>query len=126
MKRFLLKLQALRNEAYVLYLAFKHPRTPSLGKMAVGFIAAYALSPIDFIPDYIPGFGVIDELILIPLLVTLALRLIPPAIVEECREAARRYPLGKKLRLWTGVLILLTIWLLLMLYLIKRYWPATN
>lgn len=79
----------LRREAHALFLAARDPRTPWAARLLALAIAAYALSPIDLIPDVIPVLGLLDEAILLPLLIALAVRLIPPALMEEHRARAR-------------------------------------
>src|SRR5436309_9813327 len=78
----------LKSETFALYLAARHPATPWYAKLLVAGIVAYALSPIDLIPDFVPILGYVDDLVLIPLGVALALRLIPPAVMMECRARA--------------------------------------
>ncbi len=86
-----LKQQArvLKNELRALYLAYQDPRVPWYAKLAVACIVAYALSPIDLIPDPIPVLGYLDDLILVPLGIQLALRMIPPEVMAECRMQAQ-------------------------------------
>lgn len=79
----------LKAETYALALAARHPRTPWYAKWLVAAIVAYALSPIDLIPDFIPLLGYLDELVLIPLGLALAIKLIDPAVLAECRTRAR-------------------------------------
>jgi uncharacterized membrane protein YkvA (DUF1232 family) len=79
----------LETETYALYLAARHPGTPLHAKLLVAGVVAYALSPIDLIPDFIPALGYLDDLVLVPLGIALAVRMIPPAILEECRVRAR-------------------------------------
>ena len=77
--------QILKIETYALYLAARDPRTPWYAKLLVTGVAAYALSPIDLIPDFIPILGYLDDLILVPLGIALAIKLIPRTILEECQ-----------------------------------------
>lgn len=70
------------------FLALKHKSTPLLGKILAGITVGYALSPVDLIPDFIPVLGYLDDVILLPLLITLTLKLIPKDVMEECRENA--------------------------------------
>jgi uncharacterized membrane protein YkvA (DUF1232 family) len=78
----------IKRDVHVLYLAGRDPRVPWYAKaLAIG-VAGYALSPLDLIPDFIPVLGLIDDLILVPLGVLLALRLIPPEFLRELRAAA--------------------------------------
>lgn len=81
--------RALKAETLALYLAARHPRTPWHAKLWVAGIVAYALSPIDLIPDFVPVLGYLDDLILLPLGLALAMRMIPPDVLAECRAQAR-------------------------------------
>jgi uncharacterized membrane protein YkvA (DUF1232 family) len=78
----------LRSQTYALYLAYRHPRVPWYAKLFAACVVAYALSPIDLIPDFIPVLGYLDDLVLIPLGIALALRMIPADVMEECRAEA--------------------------------------
>lgn len=79
----------LKIETYALYLAYKDPRTPWYAKIFAATVVGYAFSPIDLIPDPIPILGYIDDLILIPVGVVLALKMIPAPVLAECREKAQ-------------------------------------
>lgn len=80
--------RTLKRDVIALWLAARDPRTPWHTKAVAGVVAAYALSPIDLIPDFIPVLGYLDDLILVPLGIALAVRLIPPALLSEFRAAA--------------------------------------
>lgn len=80
--------QRLKRDIVALWIAAKDRRTPLAAKLLAGFIAAYALSPIDLIPDFIPVLGFVDDLILVPLGIALVLRMIPPALMAEFRNTA--------------------------------------
>jgi uncharacterized membrane protein YkvA (DUF1232 family) len=82
------RVAALRNESYALYLASRDPRTPWHAKLLVAAVVAYAVSPIDLIPDFIPVLGQLDDLLLLPIGIALAIRLVPPAVLEEKRALA--------------------------------------
>lgn len=82
--------RGIRRDVHALYLAARDPRTPWYAKALALGIAAYALSPIDLIPDFIPVLGLLDEALLLPPAILLAIRLIPPAVMAEHREAAAR------------------------------------
>lgn len=86
-----LKQQArhLKAETFALYLAARDPRTPWYAKLLVAGIVAYAFSPIDLIPDFVPVLGYLDDLILIPMGITLAIRLVPRSVLTECRARAQ-------------------------------------
>ena len=79
------KARALKREVRALLLAARDPRTPWYAKWLVAAVVAYALSPIDLIPDFIPVLGQLDDLILVPLGIVIAIRLIPPQVLAECR-----------------------------------------
>ncbi len=88
LKRWSARAATLKKSTHALYLAMRDPRVPRPAKLVIAGIVAYALSPIDLIPDFIPVLGLLDELILLPLAISLAIKLIPPRIWEDCRERA--------------------------------------
>ncbi len=103
----------LKSEIYTLYLAYRDPRTPWYAKAWAAVVVGYAFSPIDLIPDFIPILGYLDDLVLIPLGVWLALKLIPAEVMAECREQARvRMGSGKPMG-WAAAVIIILIWLAL-------------
>ena len=110
------KAAALKREVFALYLAARDPRTPWYAKVFVVCIVAYALSPIDLIPDPIPIIGYLDDLLLLPIGIYLALRMIPPDVLTECRvkAAATRDKLPRNW--WAGAVIFL-LWLVTLLLL---------
>jgi uncharacterized membrane protein YkvA (DUF1232 family) len=79
---------AFRREIAVYQRVRRHPRTPTMAKVLIGAAIAYALSPIDLIPDFIPVLGHLDDVIIVPLLVVAALKLVPQDVLEECRATA--------------------------------------
>lgn len=88
----------LRRDTNALYLASKDPRVPLPAKIVAAFVAGYALSPIDLIPDFIPVVGYLDDLILVPMGIWLVIRLIPANVMAEHRalaEAALERPIGR-------------------------------
>jgi uncharacterized membrane protein YkvA (DUF1232 family) len=80
----------LKAEVYALYLAYRDPRVPIHARVFAACVVGYALSPIDLIPDPIPVLGYLDDLVLIPLGIALAIRMIPAPVLAECREKARQ------------------------------------
>lgn len=103
----------LKAETLALYLAARDPRTPWYAKLLVAGIAAYALSPIDLIPDFVPVLGYLDDLILIPLGITLAIKLVPPSVLAECRKQAQETTkTGKAVSRGAGAVIIV-MWLVL-------------
>lgn len=89
--------KALKRDVLALWLAARDPRVPLLPKLIAGLVAAYALSPIDLIPDFIPVLGYLDDLLIVPAGIWLAVRLIPPDVLDNLRAAAldRQRPASK-------------------------------
>ncbi len=109
------RLRQLAEDIPALCLAMKEKDTPFLAKILAGTAVVYALSPIDLIPDFIPVIGYLDDLILLPLLVALTLKLIPDETFERCREQARQmYQQGMK-KHWYYMLPIILIWAILIL-----------
>ena len=79
----------MKAELYALYLAARHPQTPWYAKLVVAGFVAYAVTPVDFVPDAIPILGFVDDLIFIPIAVALAMRFVPRAVLAECRLRAQ-------------------------------------
>ena len=105
----------LKSETFALYLAARDPRTPWYAKLLVAGIVAYVFSPIDLIPDFIPVIGYLDDLILVPLGLSLAIRMVPAAVLAECRlRAQETIQNGKPVSRVAGVVIVV-IWLMLAL-----------
>jgi uncharacterized membrane protein YkvA (DUF1232 family) len=102
----------LKQNILVLYLAYKDPRVPWYAKLVAISVVAYAFSPIDLIPDFIPVLGYLDDLIIVPLGVALAVRLIPQQILEEYREKAEELRKTKKPKNWFIAALFITIWIL--------------
>src|SRR4028119_626645 len=86
----------LKAETCTLYLAYRHPRTPWYAKVFAALIVGYVFSPIDPIPDFIPIVGLLDELVVVPIGVIIAQKMIPDDVFEECREKAREMSEGAK------------------------------
>jgi uncharacterized membrane protein YkvA (DUF1232 family) len=110
--------QKLKRETMALYYAARDPRTPLLAKVVVGLVVAYAISPIDLIPDFIPVLGYLDDLVLLPAGIWLALKLIPEPIMEAARakaQSATERPTSKAAAatvalIWIATAALLTWW----------------
>lgn len=107
------RVQQLKNDTYALYLAYQDPRTPWYARLWVVIVVGYALSPIDLIPDFIPVLGYLDDLILIPLGMLLAIRLIPAAVLADCRAKAQVEIVEGGPAARVGLAIILAIWLVL-------------
>jgi uncharacterized membrane protein YkvA (DUF1232 family) len=100
----------LKGEVIALYLAARHPDTPWYAKLVLVAIVAYALSPIDLIPDFIPVVGLLDEIVLLPLAIVLAVKMVPASVMSECRaRALERHPDGSALAR-AGAVAVIVIW----------------
>jgi uncharacterized membrane protein YkvA (DUF1232 family) len=99
----------LKRDTYALYLACRDPRTPWFAKAIAGVIVAYALSPVDLIPDFIPILGYLDDLVIVPAGLALAIKLIPPSVMMECREKARMAT--ERPTNWIATAVIVSIWL---------------
>ena len=105
------RLKQLRTDTYALYLAYRDPRVPLRAKLLIAAIVGYALSPIDLIPDFIPVLGQLDDLIIVPAGIALALKLMPPEILEEYRAKAKS-GINNERKNWVAAAIIILIWLL--------------
>ena len=103
----------LKQDTFVLYLSYKDDRTPWYAKAIAICVVAYAFSPIDLIPDFIPVLGYLDDLILVPLGIALALKLIPPHVIEENRVKAEEMKKNGKPKNWLVGTLFIIIWILL-------------
>lgn len=103
----------LKQNLIVLYLSYKDNRVPWYAKLVAICVVAYAFSPIDLIPDFIPVLGYLDDLIIVPLGISLALNLIPPYIIEENREKAEEIRKNGKPKNWFVAVLFIIIWILL-------------
>lgn len=107
--------QALRRDVLTLWFAARHPGTPLAAKLFALGLAAYALSPIDLIPDFIPVLGYLDEALLLPVGILICLKMLPAPVLAECREHAARWIAERhgKPRSWLGAALVVTVWIAL-------------
>lgn len=120
LERFKQEARKLKRETLVLYLVYKDPRVARWKRLFLALVIGYALSPIDLVPDFIPVLGYLDDLVLVPLGIRIALKLIPPEIIAECRKKVMEQnestiPVGKKTALvivlfWAIGLLLIMMW----------------
>ena len=102
----------LTAQTYALYLAYRHPRTPWYAKVVAALLVGYVFSPIDPIPDFIPVVGLLDEMVVVPIGVALAAKLVPPDVFAECREKARGVTEGEKPVSRVAAVVVIAVWLL--------------
>ncbi len=116
--------RALKQETYAIYLAARDPRTPWYARALIFLIVAYALSPIDLIPDFVPVLGYLDDLLIVPGGIWLAIRLIPPEVLEQARATAATGSVDRRAGRVGAVLIGL-VWILAIIWVasnILHYW----
>lgn len=101
----------LKREIHALYLAYKDPRVPWYAKVFLALVVGYAFSPIDLIPDFIPVVGLLDDMVVVPLGVIVATKMVPGEVLDECRERARALE-GKPVNKAAAVVVV-CVWLLL-------------
>lgn len=116
--KFKARARALKKEVYAITIAARDPRTPWYAKVLIFLIVAYALSPVDLIPDFVPVLGYLDDLIIVPGGIWLAIHLIPPEALEEARVTAETYSIDKRIRIIGAALIIL-IWTLAILWVVS-------
>lgn len=110
----------IKRDVVALWLAARDPRVPWYAKATAGAVAAYALSPIDLIPDFIPIIGYLDDLIIVPLGIMLAVKLVPTDLMQEFRDEATRRakPVSK-----AGLAFVVAAWILAALVMLWLFWP---
>lgn len=114
----------LKAELYAICLAYRDPRVPWHARVFAACVVGYAFSPIDLIPDFIPVLGYLDDLLLVPLGITLVIRMIPPEVMAECRARAHEAVQQGRPTNWVTAGVIIVVWLLLAascFVLIKRY-----
>jgi uncharacterized membrane protein YkvA (DUF1232 family) len=115
-----IRTKELKYNLSALYLAYKRKDIPILAKILIIITIVYALSPIDLIPDFIPIIGYIDDLIILPFLIFLSIKLIPKEIMEECKEQARDLWKDGKPKKWYYAIPVIIIYLLIIYIIVKN------
>lgn len=113
--------RAIKRDVLALWIAARDPRVPWYAKAFCAATAAYALSPIDLIPDFIPVLGYLDDLVIVPLAIVLAVRMIPPELMAEFRAAAdgrSGLPISR-----IGAVAIVVLWILAAALLARAFWP---
>ncbi|MDC3418313.1 YkvA family protein [Aquibacillus salsiterrae] len=114
------KARKVKQDIFVLVEAYKHPKTPLFVKLLSIIIVAYAFSPIDLIPDFIPILGYLDDVILIPIAITFIIKLIPTDVLEECRDLVRNSPKEKK-KNWIAGSIIILVWVAVLYWVVSLF-----
>lgn len=112
----------LKTDVPAVFIAMKRKETPFIAKILAGIAVTYALSPIDLIPDFIPVIGLLDDVIIVPALIAVAVKLIPADVFADCRnEAADLWADGKPKK-WYYALPIVIVWLLIIFIIVKIIW----
>ena len=111
--------KGLKTDVPAVFLALKDEKTPWYAKLFAALTVAYALSPIDFIPDFIPFLGYLDDLIILPFLVALTVKLIPNEVFAEYRERARDLWSNGKPKRWYYAIPIVLVWCLIVFLIVK-------
>jgi uncharacterized membrane protein YkvA (DUF1232 family) len=119
------KAAQLKYEIAALYWAYRDPRTPWYAKAFMSLVIGYALSPIDLIPDFIPVLGYLDDLIIVPAGIYLAIKMIPEGVFTECRDKARKERMDSRTK-WVMAGIIILIWLLVIFWIVRFIWQVFN
>jgi len=115
------KAAGLKRDIPAVFLSLRHKETPMIAKVIAGVTIAYALSPVDLIPDFVPVLGYLDDLIILPALVALTIRLVPEDVMKQCQiQADGMWKDGKPKR-WFYAMPILVIWLLIIYFIIKCF-----
>jgi len=107
------KVAGIKIKLSALYLAYKHKDTPIAAKILIAITLGYALSPIDLIPDFIPVLGYLDDIIIVPILILISIRLIPKDIMLECVEEAKGIWKDGKPKRWYYAVPIIVVWLMI-------------
>lgn len=116
----------LKTDIPAVFLALKRRETPWYAKLLAGVTVAYALSPIDLIPDFIPVLGYLDDLIILPALVALTIRLVPAAVMAQCRAEAEDMWKNGKPEKWYYALPIVLVWLLVVFLIVRAIVRAAS
>jgi uncharacterized membrane protein YkvA (DUF1232 family) len=124
--KFKIKTNELKYNLSALYLVYKRKDVSMLVKIIIIITVGYALSPIDLIPDFVPILGYLDDLIILPFLIFVSLKLIPPKIMEECKKQAKDLWKDGKPKKWYYAIPIIIIYLLIIFITVKIYFSTVN
>ena len=111
----------LKSEAQVLMIAYTDKRIPFAAKILIGITVGYLLSPVDLIPDFIPVFGLLDDLIIVPLLISVSITIIPPLILAEARQKVKNNTKTLKKGNWIFAILIIAVWLFVIYFIYMRF-----
>lgn len=120
------RVEQLKTETYAIYLAYQDPRVPWYAKVVITFVVVHTFSPIDLIPDFIPILGYLDDLVIAPLGIAIALKMIPEDVLAKSREEAQAIVGQDKPRSWVTAAVIVAIWLLVAGLLTAIIWQTVR
>lgn len=115
------KAAGLKRDIPTVFLSLRHKETPMIAKVVAAVTIAYALSPVDMIPDFVPVLGYLDDLIILPALIALTIRLIPEDVMKQCQIQSDGMWKDGKPKKWFYAMPILVIWLLIIYFIIKCF-----
>lgn len=113
--------QRLKAQAHLLMYAYRDKRTPLKAKLLIGLTIGYLFSPIDLIPDFIPILGALDDLVIVPLLITISIKLIPPVVLQEARKRLHENAMLHKKNNWLFASVIVICWLAVGYFLYSKW-----
>lgn len=113
------KARSIKQGVFILYLSYQDPRVPWYAKLFAMLVVAYAFSPIDLIPDFIPILGYLDDLIIVPLGISIALKMIPEPVLKDYRDKAEAMRENGKPKNWVTGILFIVIWIILAIWLVR-------
>ena len=114
------KVRELKKQTQILMIAYKDKRTPLLAKIVIGISVAYLLSPIDLIPDFIPVLGLLDDLLIVPALILLSIKLIPKPVLNDAKNELEINPGLLKKSNWAFAIVIILIWIVVLCFILKK------
>jgi uncharacterized membrane protein YkvA (DUF1232 family) len=116
----------LKRQIFILYCAYRDERVPWYVKLFTACIVAYAFSPIDLIPDFIPILGYLDDIIILPLGIILALKMLPKDVISDCEVRANAMMKNGKPKNWMVGSLIIFIWIVIILWLILKVYQLLH
>jgi uncharacterized membrane protein YkvA (DUF1232 family) len=114
------KAKQVAQNLSILYIAYKRKDVPIIAKIIIIIAIVYALSPIDLIPDFIPVLGYLDDLLILPVLIYVSIKIIPKKALEECKEEAKKTKIDGKNKKWYYGMPIIVIWLIIGIIIVKN------
>ena len=118
--------EKLKKQIFILYLAYRDERVTWYAKLFTACVVAYAFSPIDLIPDFIPIIGYLDDIIIVPLGIMLALKMLPKSVIEDCTVKAEELMKAGKPKNWIVGSIIIIVWCLIFVWIFIKFYKLFN